>query len=203
MPQNTGVQIRLTTFALSEKESTIVLDKSENFIRERTGKFVYGTGDDSIERVVGKLLLDRNLTLSAAESCTGGLVAHKITNVSGSSAYFDRSVVTYSNQAKIENLNVSEEIIQTYGAVSGETAIAMAEGVKRLSGTDIGISVTGIAGPSGGTSEKPVGLVFIGYADKTQSIFEEYRFLRDRQWNRERSAIAVLDLVRRILLDLI
>jgi nicotinamide-nucleotide amidase len=116
-------------------------------------------GSEELEEALGRILTERGLTIAVAESCTGGLIADKITNVSGSSMYFERGVVVYSNQSKTELLNVPKELIKTHGAVSKEVAEAMAAGVRRLAGTDIGISTTGVAGPTGGTSEKPVGLV--------------------------------------------
>jgi nicotinamide-nucleotide amidase len=136
-----------------------------------------------------------------AESCTGGLIGHMLTNIPGSSNFFNRGIVAYSNEAKVELLGVSAEIIQQYGAVSRETAEAMAKGVRLKAGTDVGLAVTGIAGPGGGTPEKPVGLVYIAFADATQVIVEEHRFHRDRIWNKERTAVAALDLVRRMLLN--
>jgi PncC family amidohydrolase len=117
-----------------------------------------------LEIELGKVLKQKNLTIATAESCTGGLIANRITNIPGSSEYFDRGVVTYSNQSKIDILGVSAEIIDKFGAVSQETAKAMAESIKRIGKTDIGLAVTGIAGPSGGTPEKPVGLVYVGLA---------------------------------------
>jgi PncC family amidohydrolase len=127
-----------------------------------------------IEIELGELLIKRNLTLATAESCTGGLIADMITNVSGSSRYFERGVVTYSNESKIELLKVPLETIEKFGAVSEESATAMATGIKGLAGTDLGLAVTGIAGPSGGTPEKPVGLVYIALASENK--VEAFKF---------------------------
>ncbi|MCX7858055.1 MAG: CinA family protein [Deltaproteobacteria bacterium] len=115
-----------------------------------------------VEEKIGRILRDRGLRLAISESCTGGLVCHSITNVSGSSVYFEAGIIAYSNQSKVKFLNVGEDLIRTKGAVSEEVAAAMAEGIRKAMATDIGISVTGIAGPTGGTPEKPVGLVYVG-----------------------------------------
>lgn len=127
-----------------------------------------------IEIELGELLIKRNLTLATAESCTGGLIADMITNVSGSSRYFERGVITYSNESKIELLKVPFETIENYGSVSEESATAMATGIKELAGTNLGLAVTGIAGPSGGTPEKPVGLVYIALASENK--VEAFKF---------------------------
>jgi nicotinamide-nucleotide amidase len=201
LPQVSGVVLRLTVSGVSDETCRKTLSPAEAMIRERAGSFIYGEGDVSLEEVAADLLLKRNLTVAVAESCTGGLVSHKLTNVPESSAYFNRGIVAYSNEAKIEILGVPEKTIRDHGAVSAETATAMAEGVRKISRTDIGVSTTGIAGPSGGTPGKPVGLVFIGYADGERTFYEKHRFTRDRKWNKTRSALTALDLVRRTLLD--
>ncbi|MFA6989603.1 MAG: nicotinamide-nucleotide amidohydrolase family protein [Candidatus Gastranaerophilaceae bacterium] len=121
--------------------------------------------DENIEEVIGQLLVKNNLTLSVAESCTGGLVSTRLTDVSGSSEYIKLNVVTYSNEAKIKILDVNPETLSNFGAVSEQTAKEMAEGIRKFANTDIGLSVTGIAGPTGGTSQKPVGLVFVGISN--------------------------------------
>ncbi|MBI3599231.1 MAG: CinA family protein, partial [Nitrospinae bacterium] len=136
------------------------------------------------------------LTLSIAESCTGGLVSHLITNVPGSSDYFERGCVVYSNRAKVELLGVPEDTIKRYGAVSSYAAVAMAEGVKTKSGTDIGLSITGIAGHGGGTIEKPVGLVYIAIAGDKKTDWKEYRFKGGREEIKLKSATAALELLR-------
>ena len=145
-----------------------------------------------IEEEIGRLLRNKKLTLSVAESCTGGLISNMITNFAGSSDYFERGYVVYSNRSKIELLDVPEEIIKGYGAVSSHSAIVMAEGVKRKSGTDIGLSVTGIAGPGGGTIEKPVGLVYIAVAGKKKTECKEYKFKGERLKIKSESAKAAL-----------
>jgi nicotinamide-nucleotide amidase len=136
-----------------------------------------------------------------AESCTGGLIGARFTSVSGSSRYFERGVVTYSNESKTELLNVPKEIIEKFGAVSEEVAILMAEGVRKLAKTDYGLSVTGIAGPTGGTPQKPVGLVFVGFAHENDSLAQKFLFGGDRNGNRERAAQAALNLLRLFLIQ--
>jgi PncC family amidohydrolase len=136
-----------------------------------------------------------DLIIATAESCTGGLIAHNLTNISGSSNYFDRGIVTYSNRAKIELLGVSEKIIKQNGAVSFEVAKAMAEGVRKKSKVDIGISTTGIAGPTGGTKEKPVGLVFIGVSNEKDTIVKKFQFKGNRLQNKESTCIEAFKLL--------
>lgn len=152
-----------------------------------------------VEEIIGTLLKQRGWKISIAESCTGGLVAHRITNVSGSSDYFDSGVITYSNEAKIELLKVPHEIIKTHGAVSGQTAVAMAEGIRRLRGTDIGVGITGIAGPAGGTAAKPVGLVYIALSASGCVECEEFRFTGERVEIKLQASEAALDMIRRFL----
>ncbi len=201
LPQTPGVVVRLRISGESKKRCEEELARAEAFVREKVERFVFGVEDVSLEGVVASLLLEKKLTIGVAESCTGGLVSHKLTDVPGSSGYFNRGVVAYSDEAKMEILGVPEETIRVHGAVSSETAVVMAEGVRQISGTDIGVSATGIAGPGGGTKTKPVGLVYIGYADKDRSFAEKHRFMKDRWWNKERSAVTALDLVRRVLLE--
>jgi nicotinamide-nucleotide amidase len=199
LPQTSGMNLRLVVFGDDEAACESVLENGEAFIRERAGRFIFGADDDTLESVVGGLLARQKRTLSTAESCTGGLVANKLTHISGSSAYFAGGIVAYSNDMKIRLLNVPESLLKEHGAVSAETAAAMAEGIRRCAGTDIGISTTGIAGPAGGTPEKPVGLVYAGYSDPSQTVTEKHIFMRDRLWNKERFSMAALDLARRML----
>jgi PncC family amidohydrolase len=151
------------------------------------------------EQEVGDLLSQRGWTLAVAESCTGGLLGHRITNVSGSSAYFEGGVLSYSNEAKVLLLGVPRETLVQHGAVSGETALAMARGARRLLGTDIAVSITGIAGPTGGTPDKPVGLVYIALASADAELLEEHVWSGDRTANKERSGQAALELILRYL----
>lgn len=150
-----------------------------------------------LEAEMVRLLTERGLTLAVAESCTGGLVEHHLTNVPGSSACFLGGVVAYHNRVKAEVLRVDEGVLEREGAVSEPVAVAMALGVRRLLNADLGVSVTGIAGPSGGTPDKPVGTVFIALADRSgRTVARHFRWEGDRQANKERSAQAALDLLR-------
>jgi nicotinamide-nucleotide amidase len=166
-------------------------------LRAALGAAWYGVDDERLEVVVGRLLVERGLTLSLAESCTGGLVGHRLTDVAGSSRYFERGFVVYSNAAKQALLGVPEPLIRRHGAVSAECAEAMARGARAQAGTDLGLSVTGIAGPDGGSAAKPVGTVFIGVADARTARVERHRFDRDREGNKALSALRALDLLRR------
>ena len=201
-PDVTGVKVRLLVFDESAVRCDERIRQAEDFVRSRTGSWIYGSGEDTLESVLGGILTRRAWTISAAESCTGGLVCHKLTNTPGSSAYFLRGVVAYSNESKTAMLGVSPGTLQDHGAVSPETAAAMAEGIRKRAGTDLGLSTTGIAGPSGGTPHKPVGLVYIGYSDSRGTVTERHVFPRDRGWHKERSACAALDLARRKALEL-
>lgn len=155
--------------------------------------------DYSVEVVVGRLLRQKGLSLAVAESCTGGLVGHRITNVPGSSDYYRGSITAYANDVKEKLLHVPGETLAQHGAVSDPTAREMAKGVRETLEADLGVSVTGIAGPTGGTAEKPVGLVFIGLAAPDGDWVERYIFEGDRWENKVSSAEAALDLVRRYL----
>ncbi len=208
LPSYLGVDIRLgvsppnqLTASINQKgEAQAKIEEFETKIREILGNYVYGTGEQSLEEVVGQLLSEKRKTVAVAESCTGGLIGAKFTNVSGSSKYFERGVVTYSNQAKTQLLGIPPGIIEKHGAVSEEVAILMAEGVRKLAKTDYGLSVTGIAGPTGGTPEKPVGLVYIGFAHENDSFAQRLQFMEDRLTNRERAAQAALNMVRLFLI---
>jgi nicotinamide-nucleotide amidase len=163
-PQTPGVNIKIT--AHEEEADTVRahMDRAERTVRDHLGSYVYGSDADNLAGVVGDLLVEQGWTVATAESCTGGRIAGYLTSVSGSSRYFDRSVVAYSNEAKVEVLGVPPELIEAHGAVSEEVARAMAEGLRPRSGVDVVMATTGIAGPTGGTPEKPVGLVFSAIA---------------------------------------
>jgi nicotinamide-nucleotide amidase len=202
LPNQFGVKLRLSVEGDDENELNNRLVEVEQRIRAKAGRFIYGVGNDLLEAVVGRLLLDRELKIAVAESCTGGLVGNLLTNVSGSSKYFERGVICYSNAAKVELLKVNEDVIAEHGAVSMEVAMQMAEGVKSTSGTDIGLATTGIMGPTGATPDKPVGLVYIGYCDEKVCTAKKFNFGDDRLLNKQRTAQAALDLVRRQLLGI-
>ena len=199
LPQATGVMLRLTAHAPALAEAKMRIASLETEIFDRAAAFIYGTDDDTMEQVVARLLSERKTTIAVAESCTGGLIADRLTDVSGSSGYFERGMVTYSNEAKIEHLGVPEETIRVHGAVSRETAAAMAEGIRRISKATFGLSTTGVAGPTGGTETKPVGMVCIGLAHEDGVITREFRFGTDRRNNKMRSMLAALNMVRLFL----
>jgi nicotinamide-nucleotide amidase len=200
LPAPTGVRLRITAREETEAKADGTIEQAETIIRERAGRFIYGIDNEELEEVLGRLLISRGIHIAVAESCTGGLIANRITNVSGSSAYFERGIVTYSNKSKVEMLKVPEVLLNEHGAVSQEVAEAMAIGIRRVAGTDIGLSTTGIAGPTGGTGQKPVGLLWIGYADVTESLAVKFQFGDERLRFKERASQAALELVRRKLL---
>jgi len=202
LPNQFGVKLRLSVEGDDEKELKNNLTEVEQRIRSKAGRFIYGVGDDQLEAVVGRLLLDREFKIATAESCTGGLVGNMLTNVSGSSKYFERGIICYSNAAKVEILKVNEDTLAEHGAVSMEVAMQMADGVKSTSGADIGLATTGIMGPTGATEDKPVGLVYIGYCDDKVCTAKKFNFGDDRLLNKQRTAQAALDFVRRQLLGI-
>lgn len=202
LPNQYGVRLRVTVRSSSEETANNQLLEIEQKIRSKVGRFIYGRGDENLEEVVGRLLKERELRISVAESCTGGGLADRITNINGSSTYFERGVVTYSNAAKVEILKVNEDVMMEKGAVSAEVAMQMAEGIKSISGSDIGVSLTGIMGPTGGVANKPVGTVFIGYCDDKVCTAKRFQFGEDRILNKNRATQAALDMVRRSLLGI-
>ena len=195
-PEN---HITLSLRGEDEPSVTGEIDLMEREIQSRVGSFIFATGDQMMEGVVGEMLLRKKLTLSVAESCTGGLIGNLLTNVPGSSGYFLGGMIVYGNQAKMDLLRVSKETLDTHGAVSDPVAREMAAGVRRELKTDLGLSVTGIAGPDGGTAEKPVGTVYIGLASGDETFSGKYRFWGKREQNKLNSAMMALDWVRRVL----
>ncbi len=178
-----------------------MLHKAKQEIYDCLGDYIYGEDEDTLESVVGKLLLSKRLTLAVAESCTGGLIGDRITDFAGSSVYFKEGVVAYSNEAKVRILGVKEETLNESGAVSRESALEMASGIQRISGTDIGLATTGIAGPTGGTAEKPVGLVYVAlvWPEMGVEICEEFRFSGKRREIKESTVANALDILRKAL----
>ncbi len=173
------------------------LDRVQGLVEKLLGPHLFAKGDETLEQAVGRLLKREAMTLALAESCTGGLVGHRVTNVSGSSEYFQGSVVCYSNKAKEDLLGVSPQTLERHGAVSGQTAREMAIGAKRALRADIAVAITGIAGPSGGSKEKPVGTVYLGLAGAEEVISKRYRFLGSRREIKAQAATMALDWVRR------
>jgi nicotinamide-nucleotide amidase len=191
------IELHLTAQARKSADAEKLLDELGGQLDEVLGDYIFSRRDETLEEVVGDLLRARGYTISTAESCTGGLVAGKITEVPGSSDYFLEGVVSYSNESKIRILGVPEAMIIEHGAVSEPVAKAMAEGVRKLANSTYGIGITGIAGPGGGTEEKPVGLVYIALADDTQTTVRKLIFPGDRQFIRTLAVNSALDLVRR------
>ena len=202
LPSSLGVRLRITAKANSVDEVENKIRDVETKLRNKIEKYIYATDEKELEYTIGELLSKRKSTIAIAESCTGGLIADRITNVSGSSDYFERGIITYSNKSKTDELGVSSLIINQYGAVSREVAEAMALGIRTTSNTDIGISTTGIAGPTGGSPKKPVGLVWIGYSDINETFAIQFIFNGERRIVKERAAQAALELVRRKLLKI-
>jgi nicotinamide-nucleotide amidase len=160
------------------------LAQAQKEITARLGKYIFSFGEETMEEIVTSLLKEKRLTISVAESCTGGLIASRLTDIAGSSEYLERAVVTYSNAAKISLLSVPAPIIERHGAVSEETARLMAAGVRKLAGTDLGLASTGIAGPGGGSESKPVGTVYLALCDSHQTISRHYVYRWDRKRNK-------------------
>ena len=193
------VHLRIGARAPDREAAEAMIAPVEAEIRRRLGQHVYGVDGETLEAAIGGMMRKRGKTLALAESCTGGLIGHRITNVPGSSDYLLASLVMYSNQAKVKLLGVPAETIAQHGAVSEETARAMAEGVRVTCGADVGVSVTGIAGPTGATPEKPVGLTYVAVADQTGTVVEEHRLRGDRLMVKERAAQTALHLLYRRL----
>jgi nicotinamide-nucleotide amidase len=193
------VHLRITAKANEKREANELIEKVENELRKRLKDNIFAVDEETMEGIVAKRLIEKDLQLAVAESCTGGLIGHRLTNVSGSSDYFERGVVSYSNQAKQELLEVQEETLKEYGAVSKEIAKEMALGVRKLAKTDLGIAVTGIAGPTGGSEEKPVGLVYMGLATLDQVESFRFKFHGNRQQIKYLTSQYTLDKLRRYL----
>ena len=188
-----GVDIRLTS-----SDNQLVEDLI-NSIVPRIKKYVYGYDNDKLEQVIADLLIQNNLTVSTAESCTSGLLASRLTDVPGSSQYFKGGSVCYSNELKINDIGVDKDLIERYGAVSEEVAESLAKNIAQKNNTDIGIGITGIAGPDGGTEKKPVGLVFVGIFYKNNLYIKRYNLTPDRITNRELTVTLCLNEIRKIL----
>ena len=190
LPKLTGVDIRLSCRNIK------ILQDMEEILTPVIEKYVYGYDDVSLEEVVGNRLRELGLTLATAESCTGGLLGHRITDVSGSSDYYLGGVVSYNNKAKMELLGVKKQTLEKFGSVSEETVREMAQGIKSLFKTDLGISISGIAGPTGGSPEKPVGLIYIGLSSEKEVTIKKFNFLRDRDSNKRISSQVALNMIR-------
>jgi nicotinamide-nucleotide amidase len=202
LPAYSGVDLRIVATGEDETRATELARSLERFLENTVGKYIYGKDDDTLQAVVGQLLKDNDKTLSVAESCTGGQLGMILTSVFGASDYFIGGVVSYSNNAKTAQLDVAPDIIQQHGAVSEECAIAMARGCRERFESAYALSITGIAGPDGGTDEKPVGTTYIGLASAHEAYARRFNFGNNREANRWRACYAALELLRRDILDI-
>jgi nicotinamide-nucleotide amidase len=194
-PGPEGIVVKIT----ADEDSPVSALTLQEQIIDILGELVYSTKGESLEQVVGEMLLEKGMTIAVAESCTGGLVAHRLTKIPGASRYLLCDVVAYSNESKQKILGVEKELIETYGAVSAEVVSAMSRGVRNISGADIGISTTGIAGPSGGSEKKPVGLMYIGISTDNENETKKLQFVEDRLININMMSQVVLDTLRYFL----
>jgi len=201
LPAQGIIKLRLTAAGDNYSETRDQVDFQVKRLYGIIPDVIYGEDEVTLEEMTGRLLLTNNLTVSTAESCTGGRVASLITSIAGSSGWYKGSVIAYDNSIKVDILGVNPEIISEHGAVSRETAAAMAEGIRKLTGTDFSVAVTGIAGPSGGTPEKPVGTVWMAIASEKGTVTEKQTFGDDRLINISRSSYSALNLLRKQIIS--
>ncbi len=194
--------LRITARAKTEEEARNLIAPCKKALRERLGESVYAEGETTMEDVVISLLKEKKQTIAAAESCTGGLVMATLIGCSGASAVVLEGCVTYSNEAKMSRLGVKKETLDQFGAVSKEVAMEMAEGIAKTAGTSVGVATTGIAGPDGGTEEKPVGLVYIAVSYQGKTEVKEFRFVGNRNKIRHRASYQALNFVRKMLVEI-
>ncbi|MCM2272537.1 MAG: competence/damage-inducible protein A [candidate division Zixibacteria bacterium] len=202
LPSYSGVDLRIIATASDDAEARGKVNTVVKYLEAVCGKYIFGRDNDTLESTVGKLLRERKQTVAVAESCTGGQMGMVLTSVEGSSDYFLGGIMAYANQIKTAQLGVSEKILATDGAVSEVSAIAMAAGIREKFGSTFGVSITGIAGPDGGTEAKPVGTVFIGIATPERAHAKKYQFGIDREINRTRATFTAIELVRREILGI-
>ena len=200
LPSPGRVRLRLSVSSYSYNESELILNKHIEALKLIIPELIYGFDNDLIEKIIGELLINKKATIATAESCTGGMIAQKITSIAGSSKYFKGSIIAYANEPKIKQLTIPEDVINNHGAVSEAVAKLMANNVRQLLNTDYAISTTGIAGPDGGTTEKPVGTVWIGFASKDKIEAKKYNFGDQRERNTKWAVQTALNKVRKELL---
>ena len=200
--KDNDVTLRITAKGNSEKECDDLINPVDKEIKDALGEYIYGEGETSLENVVSEILCNNKLSVSTAESCTGGMIAASLISYPGISDVFKEGAVTYSNESKMKRLGVSKETLDRYGAVSEETAREMAIGIAREANTDISISTTGIAGPGGGTDEKPVGLVYIGVLIKGKVVVNKFNFTGNRERIRRKTTMNALNILRKELLKI-
>jgi len=188
------IDLKITVKARNRSQAKKKIDSVERKMRRRFGNLIFGVDDETLESAAARLL--KNRTIAIAESCTGGLLSDRLTDIAGISDNLLLSIVAYSNKAKIELLDVPQELIKKYGAVSVQTAKAMAKNVRALAGTDIGVGITGIAGPAGATAKKPVGLVYIALSIRSKTVTKEFHFTGDRKTIKFRASQAALNMLR-------
>ena len=193
--ETAGVRLRLAAFAKDCEEGKRIIADAKNKIKDLVGEYIYAEEDKTLPETVVELLIEKNLKISAAESCTGGMFSKMIVDIPGCSGILDESFVTYANEAKIKYLGVKKETLDKYGAVSEQTATEMAEGVLKNTGADIGVGITGIAGPDGGTAEKPVGLVYVGVSVKGRTKVRELNLKGNREKVRYTAALNAFDMI--------
>lgn len=201
LPGYGEVKLRLTATGTDPEQLTSEGQILTGKVKQLIGEYIYGVGNDALEVVVGDLLREKRLTLAIAESCTGGYLSHLITSVPGSSEYFSGSIIAYSNKVKINDLGVKEETLALHGAVSEAVIREMAQQARTKFQADIGVATSGIAGPGGGTPEKPVGTVWIACADKRQTVVRKLQLSKDRFINIKLSSTSALNLVRTSIQD--
>ena len=201
LPSLAQVKLRLTTFGSTSKQVESEVDRQIVKLKKLIDNYIFGYNQDSLEKVVGQMLLKSNQNIAVAESCTGGYISHLITSISGSSGYFRGGVTPYQNDIKINVLSVNSETIFQHGAVSEQTVIEMAENVRKLYHTDYGLATSGIAGPSGATPEKPVGTIWIAVSNDKKTTTRKLQLWKDRELNIKTTAIAVLNMTRLRLLE--
>jgi nicotinamide-nucleotide amidase len=197
-----GVILRITAKADKEADANLLIGRMEKEIRSRIGEYIYAVDDADMEDVVGKLLREKGLTIACAESCTGGLMTSRLTDVAGSSDYVMGSIISYTNEVKIKELGVPSTLLAQQGAVCEDVAKAMAKGAQTRLSTDIGVGITGIAGPDGGSEEKPVGLVYIAVAGPTGTVAAKKIFTGKRKAIKYRTTQTALDMVRHYIGDM-
>lgn len=199
LPSNYEVRLRITAIAKTALKASGLISDAEKLLREKAGRYIYSYDESPIEKTVGVMLKKNDLTIAVAESCTGGLIASKLTDIGGSADYVMDAIVAYSNEAKRRLLGVKAKTLKAYGAVSKKVAEEMAAGIRKRSKTDIGISVTGIAGPTGARPGKPIGYVWIGYSDSKNTFARDFIFTKDRLRNKDIMAKMALEMVRQQL----
>ena len=188
-PSLFGVDIRISGNNIS------LIEKVQKLIVKDVGPYIYNIGEEELENIVINKLMKNNLTIATAESCTGGLIGHRITQVPGSSKVYKGGLIAYSNKTKLNQLKINNKTLNRFGAVSKEVASEMAVQVRNIFDSDIGVSVTGIAGPGGGTKDKPIGLIYVGYYDGNELITKQFNFHSSRESNKIRTSQAVLNLI--------